>query len=239
MGDDAEERLIANERTALPTFEESKSSLYALYHRHVANERPYFKHAFIVLHKIRPNTRSLKRAIQSSLMHSIAGIYDHAEIAVMMERTHGSPDDTWAWTVDFADPRKPGSGKVRSYVGSRASMYPTERWEYYSISSLSPQEIYGLVAYLNNQIGKEMDGRGLYMNMPVLRWFIGEPNVEEEKYFCSQLMCSALRWIRPEQYAHINPRRCTPMGLYTMLQDRGEFREQVSFRPPPPPDDRY
>ena len=70
-----------------------------------------------------------------------------------------------------------------------------------------------------------MDKWGMYLNFaPILPdLFAGASQPEEDKYFCSQLVAAALKWIRPVQFAAVEPRRCTPAVLHRMMMANGDF----------------
>lgn len=136
-----------------------------------------------------------------------------------------------AYTVDKPNPREPGSGFVRLVAPDARRTYPAPTWTCHKLSSLSPAERYGMLAFMQRQVDKPFN-YGMYWNfLPVLGpLFAGESEVEETHYFCSQLIASALRWIRPTQYATIEPRRCTPAILHAILS--AERSDELSlFRP--------
>lgn len=183
--------------------------------------------AWICLCKARTSRGSVWRSLSRKWTADIGGGYSHIELALISTDTKGS-----AWTVDFHDPAKQNSGKVRLYELNRGTSYPAEYWDVFQIGSLTPAELIGLNAYCYRQRGKPMNGRGLYANLPLFRAFIGQPKVEESSYFCSQLIVSALKYIRPESFAAINPRRCTPAQLRDILEaNRDLFRTGDTFRP--------
>jgi len=124
-----------------------------------------------------------------------------------------------AWTVDLYNSRVVGSGTVRTLLRDRP--YKPGLWEVHSLAGhFSDTEIAGLFAYCLRQQGKPINSAGLKLNfLPVLRWFSGTPLVEETTYFCSQLVASALRWVRPTLFATLDPRRATPLGIYLYLCD--------------------
>lgn len=144
----------------------------------------------------------------------VAGAYVHVEL---MFKLHNGAQI--AFTVDMPEKTKERSGVVRWY--ERAEEYDDARWHLEMIGTLTPLEQIGLWYYCVRQMGKPMNEWGLWANwLPVLSWdiFIGEPQPEEDAYFCSQLVASALRWIRPVQFRAVNPRRCVPVELYHVLR---------------------
>lgn len=190
-------------------------------------EEPLLQSAWICLCKARASRTSVWRSIFRKWVSDIGGGYSHIELALIA--TDGSGN---AWTVDFHDPTKENSGVVRLYPLDRQRSYPSEYWDVVQISTLTPAELIGINAYCYRQAGKPMNSRGLYSNMPLLRAFIGEAKVEEDRYFCSQLIVAALKWIRPETFANINPRKCTPAQLRDILQSNNDlFPSGDIFRP--------
>lgn len=135
-------------------------------------------------------------------------------------------DNLQRWTVDKYNPeRDPESGRVRAKLTDPMTMYPSKYWQCKCVSSLTPAESYGLLEFLYRQQGKPMDEWGMKKNfVPLLGpWLVGEPRDEEDAYFCSQLVASAFRWIRPAQFAHVNPRRCTPAQLDQLLDNNQDM----------------
>jgi len=121
-----------------------------------------------------------------------------------------------AYTVDKAGPRDPASGFVRMVAPDPRETYPAPLWTIHRLGSLRPAEIYGMLAFCQRQVGKPFN-YGMYWNfVPLIGGIVaGEPLVEEPHYFCSQLVASALRWVRP--WMQLNPRRCTPALLHALL----------------------
>lgn len=131
-----------------------------------------------------------------------------------------------AWTVDKRNAaRDPDSGVVRLRQHNQMQMYPPPWWQCKQVASLTPAERMGLVYYLWRQAGKPMDEWGMKKNfVPLIgAWLVGEPLDEEPAYFCSQLVASAFRWIRPAQFHDVNPRRCTPAQLDTLLSNHADM----------------
>lgn len=167
--------------------------------------------------------------------------YVHIELAFV-----DSNGQVAAWTVNRHDPTKderelgrpprPGervSGYVHQVHHDMSRSYDRRWWEDYHLSSLSPGERYALYAFCQRQEGKPMDKWGMYINFaPVLAdWWMGTSRMEEDKYFCSQLVASALKWIRPRQFAGVEPRRCTPAALHRIMEHNGDFFLTGSIRP--------
>lgn len=152
---------------------------------------------------------------------------------VHIEVVFRNPDTSamLAYTVDKPDPRRPETGYVRAIEADARRTYPTPAWTVHKLSSLTPAERYGMLAYMQRQVGKPFN-YGMYWNfMPVVGpLFAGESEVEETHYFCSQLVASALCWIRPAHYAQLEPRRCTPALLHAMLSTE-RSNEMCLFRP--------
>ena len=143
-----------------------------------------------------------------------------------------SPTSTMvAYTIDKPDPTRPECGRVRAILPDPRETYPAPNWSRHLLSSLTPAERYGLMAFMERQIDKPFNAN-MYTNfLPVLGpLFAGESVVEEERYFCSHLVACALRWIRPAQYADIEPRRCSPAQLQAVLSAE-RSTHMVLFRP--------
>lgn len=136
-----------------------------------------------------------------------------------------------AYTIDKPDPKRPECGRVRAILPDPRETYPAPMWTRHLLPSLTPAERYGLMAFMERQTDKPFNA-GMYTNfLPVVGpLFAGESAVEEDRYFCSQLVACALRWIRPEQYADIEPRRCSPPQLQAMLLTETSDHS-VLFRP--------
>ena len=136
-----------------------------------------------------------------------------------------------AYTVDKADAKYPGSGFVRMVTPDPSHTYPAPAWTCHRLASLTPAEIYGLMAFCQRQVGKPFNYNMYWHFAPLIGALVaGEPCVEEPHYFCSQLIASALRWIRPRTHAALNPRRCTPAMLHELLSHDSDGRT-VMFRP--------
>lgn len=142
-------------------------------------------------------------------------------------------EEVAAFTVDLPSARVAGSGAVRCLDrdpnGQRT--YPPDKWHCFKLHKLEPLQVYGLFYYCMRQTGKPMNSTGLYWNfLPLLRSFSGAPRREEDSYFCSQLVASALAWVLPAVYGGLDPRTCTPLALFQLLhRDKavclsGEFR---------------
>lgn len=124
-----------------------------------------------------------------------------------------------AFTVDRHDPKRPGSGRVRTLCPDPRRSYNPARWSTFMIATLSGAECHGLLAFCGRQVGKPFNFNMYYTFLPwVGPLFVsGEQRTEYPTYYCSELVAAALKWVRPRGYAHIDARRCTPAILYDTL----------------------
>lgn len=155
--------------------------------------------------------------------------YKHVELVFQM--MNNGTREVHAWTVDLPNPARAGTGFVRLVEREPTTCYRPEIWRCFRLADLTQLEHFGLMAYCLRQLGKPINSRGLYWNfLPLLRVFTGYSLAEEDSYFCSQLVASALKWIRPQRYYFVEPRQCTPVVLLQMLAANGELYESVAFK---------
>jgi hypothetical protein len=167
------------------------------------------------------------RTFKRWLARRIAGPFDHIEVLVVMSNGQCRP-----YTVDQHDPRpsKAGSGFVRRPIIDPTDAYPPERWVTCELTSLDIYEAAGISYFLERQLGKPMDSSGMYWNF-LLPMFVWMPStLEQDAYFCSHLVAAALRWVRPQQFAGVNPLKCTPYKLYRLLRERGDIAHSAGSR---------
>ena len=185
---------------------------------------------WICLLRATSSRTSWSRSFKRWMIRKMAGRYNHVEVLIRM--TDGT---AVAYTVDQADPSKPGSGQVRKYTVDRSTVYDPQYWDTFCLSTFDPVETNGVVFFLESQLGKPMNSRSMYANfLPLSSWFVGRPNAfEEQSYFCSQLVIMALGWVRPTPYRYlVNPRRCTPELLHRILEAyKDPDQAYSSFRP--------
>lgn len=159
--------------------------------------------------------------------------YKHVELAFLVKDGSSGiyASHVLAWTVDMRGSASAESGRVRCILRNPTTCYNSDRWITFRLK-LSQQEVLGLFLYCARQAGKPMNEAGLYWNfLPLLRWWgTGESRCEEQSYFCSQLVCGALKWIRPRQYSALEPRQCTPLALFSMLSADDAISESCAFR---------
>lgn len=220
--DDDNSPLLAPERFArpalppLPTFAEMQpvfeaeirsSGAAGLYARPCA--------VWICALRAAPSRTSWWKTVFRRLSASISA-YNHVELLLVPRDPERQT--SYAWTVDFPDPAKPHSGRVRMLAVNTRVAYSSAYWSCFRLGNLTAAEILGIQFFLGRQAGKLMNGRGLYANfMPLTRWFAGQSLPEEDSWFCSQLIAATLQWIRPAQFYYVNPRRTTPERLVAIL----------------------
>lgn len=161
---------------------------------------------------------SSSTALLSCLSTCYSETYCHAEMAFALTTPVGRK--LVAYMVDLPSPRHPTAGVVRPIQRNTELSYNVTQWDVISLSlaKFTPLELAGLFVYCKRQEDKPMNRAGLQLNfLPVLRWFAGEPLREESSYFCSQLVASALRWVRPPTFVALDPRRATPLGIFNYM----------------------
>jgi len=225
----------------LAIFDECRENFQQLYNEHQHSGHPVITDVYVQMMRSVESRSSAMMSLERKIIATHCDGYVHIELAFVDSQNHVA-----AWTVNRYDPAKdakelgrdprPGE-RVTGYVHQ---VYPDVRrsydprwWESYNLGTLHPDERYGLYAFCQRQEGKPMDKWGMYLNfMPLVgEWFIGASQTEEEKYFCSQLVASALKWIRPRQFSHIDPRRCTPAILHQTMVHNGDFFLTGGLRP--------
>lgn len=235
--DSASTPLNGNEPPELGTFEESVEWLTDLHNRQIA-DRCWVDKVWVCFRLYESSEEARVGGCCSALLQmmtrSYSEQYKHVELAFRVRDTRpGCRDHVIAWTVDMPGPRHPDSGKVRNIDRDPASMrtYNPERWQCFRMATLTNIETLGMFAYCVRQDGKPMNSTGLYCNfLPLIGCCTGPSRREESSYFCSQLVASALKWVRPHQYAWLEPRRCTPLGLYNILIRERQMFESGEFR---------
>jgi hypothetical protein len=221
----------------LVPFEARRESLtnYYLGQRRIG--APTIEDVWVMLFHSPPSQSSTLTTLERWALAKYCGGVSHIELA--FRDSNGS---LMAFTVDRVDLAKdPASGFVRRAWRDPANAYPaispsdgtTRIWSHRHISSLTPAERLGLMEFCYRQVGKPMDSTGMYLNfMPMVgSWFVGASRAEEDKYYCSQLVACALRWIRPQRFASVDPRRCTPGELIRVLDTNHDMFLTSSFRP--------
>lgn len=227
LGDD-ERRSLRPQLPPLPVFRGDVVNAYEQSWLESYNAGAYCRDVWVCLCKAKTSRTSWWRSFVRERTRAIAGEYVHVEL--LFRTSRGS----FAWTVDLPDETKPGSGYVRLTTIDELNAYPTEFWDTRQIATATGGERVALFDYCRRQEGKPMNDWGLYQNfLPILSWdcFVGTPRLEEDRYFCSQLVASALRWIRPDHFAHVNTRKCTPNELYAILEANQDMFLGSSIRP--------
>jgi hypothetical protein len=174
----------------------------------------------VCISRFAPSRVSWWRTFKRRCVASVAGEFNHVEMLLTL-----GADTYVAYTVDQPDPGTPRSGVVRRHAPvSMDATYPASRWIVAEIGGMSAPEMLGVQYFLEHQLGKPMDSWGMYANFaPVLCWFVADRGVciEYDRYFCSQLVAAALRWVWLERMQHVAPHRCTPAQLYALLHASG------------------
>jgi hypothetical protein len=159
--------------------------------------------------------------------------FKHVELAFLMKENIGGvyTSSVISWTVDIQGSSSEGSGRVRAIHRNALECYKPEKWSTFKLQ-FTQEEILALFLYCTRQSDKPMNEYGLYCNfLPLLRWCcVGQSQCEEQSYFCSQLISGALKWVRPQQYATLEPRKCTPLALFEMLRRDNAIAEGREFR---------
>lgn len=222
-------------------FAEVQDNFVQLYNSQVASGHPVITDVYVQMMQAVESRSSGLRSWERWAIGEYCDGYVHIELAFV-----DSNGGAAAWTVNRYDPskdekelgRKPRPGeRVTGYVHrvhpDLSVSYDPRWWESYNLSSLFPEERYGLYSFCERQQGKPMDKWGMYMNfVPIVRDLcIGASRVEEDKYFCSQLVAAALKWIRPRQFVSVEPRRCTPAVLHQLMMNNGDFFLAGGIRP--------
>lgn len=223
--DEETSSLLAPSADAIGTFAELETAFAQLAESAGASA---IDEVWIVCKHATPSWNQRANALDRLACQRVCGGIVHIE-AVFRNRATSA---MIAYTVDKHDPERPFSGFVRAVAPDPRETYPSPPWSCHLISTLTPAERYGMLAYMQRQVDKPFN-MGMYWNfLPVVGALLaGESQPEESRYFCSQLVASALRWIRPRKYADLEPRRCTPAMLVALLAD--EQSTVVSlFRPP-------
>jgi len=169
----------------------------------------HLQDAWVCFNKLAPSRRSKWRTRLRRLQGFRAGVFTHVEL--MFRDSHGL---CVAYTVDEHDPAVLGSGYVRSYIVDPSRDYPAVYWSLFKIQGMSAAQLHGMNFYCERQKGKPFNWWGRWLNfLPLINMFAGRARDEEPHYFCSQLVASALRFIWPDRFRHLNPRLCTPESL--------------------------
>jgi hypothetical protein len=160
--------------------------------------------------------------------------YKHVELAFLAESLAPSVDSQFfSFTVDLHSPHTPGSGYVRHAhrERGRSGTFNSDRWRGFHLNRFSELEVLALYVYCARQVGKPINTTGLYWNfLPGLRNFAGTSLPEEQSYFCSQLVASALCWAQPHEFGFLDPRRTTPLSLYGALATKVAVEESGQWR---------
>lgn len=218
-----------------------RSNFDAYYQDSVARGDPVIADVYVMMMRATESRRSVWNSWERWAIANHCDGYVHIELAFVDSNGHVA-----AWTVNRHDaskderelgrPPRPGervSGYVHEVYHDMSQSYDSRWWEDYHLSSLTPGERYALYVFCKRQEGKPMDKWGMYINfMPVLAdLWVSKSRPEEDSYFCSQLVASALKWIRPREFADVEPRRCTPAALHKMMERNGDFFLTSSIRP--------
>jgi hypothetical protein len=186
-------------------------SRYAATHAH---EPTFPAMVYICLKKAKPQGCC-------DLQTAVAGEYRHVELLFMPVNPYsgGYPHK---FTVDLASGDNDATGRVRMELKDLTRRpYIPKRWDCFKLP-MSPVEILGLRDFCTRQIGKPMDGRGLYYNfICFLSCCVGDGLDEEEQYFCSQLVMVALQYVWPDRFDGVNSRKVKPLDLVRILQEVG------------------
>lgn len=154
----------------------------------------------------------------------------HIEIAFVLEdATHVHGQRVFSCSVDFDEP-------TRFDEVSPGQVYHRDYWNLYHVD-LPPVQRLGLYWFCAQQAGKPMDQLTLYMNLPILRNLVGssppERNGNEDRWFCSQLVAAAFKYIGLEVLVDVNPRNVVPSRMFEILySDNTLFRMCDSIYPP-------